>query len=72
MGEIKAAETTHQTHHHRLIIAGSDNPTQQKHRKTQRIASLDIFRGLTVAVCIPEINYLFIFHFLFLAASKLS
>ncbi|KDO56215.1 hypothetical protein CISIN_1g012127mg [Citrus sinensis] len=64
MSEIKA-ETTH---HHPLIISEPDVSDQQEksHLKTQRLASLDIFRGLAVALMIlvdhaggdwPEISH---------------
>ncbi|KAL5851026.1 hypothetical protein ACOSQ3_009080 [Xanthoceras sorbifolium] len=51
MAEIKA-ETTH--HHYPLIIADSGNISdqQKKQQKPKRVASLDIFRGLTVALMI--------------------
>ncbi|KAJ4719447.1 Heparan-alpha-glucosaminide N-acetyltransferase [Melia azedarach] len=50
MSEIKA-ETTH---HHPLIISDEPDPSEQQntHPKTKRVASLDVFRGLTVALMI--------------------
>ncbi|KAL5566370.1 hypothetical protein UlMin_029534 [Ulmus minor] len=47
MAEIKA-DTTHQ---HPLIVSGDDDP-EQKLAKPKRVASVDIFRGLTVALMI--------------------
>ncbi|TXG65102.1 hypothetical protein EZV62_006377 [Acer yangbiense] len=49
MAEIKA-ETSH--HHYPFIISDSINISDQekKHQRPKRVASLDIFRGLTVAV----------------------
>ncbi|KAJ0079383.1 hypothetical protein Patl1_22503 [Pistacia atlantica] len=49
MAEIKAEPS----HHHPLIISQPDISDPQKpHIKTKRLASLDIFRGLTVALMI--------------------
>ncbi|KAJ0015270.1 hypothetical protein Pint_19772 [Pistacia integerrima] len=49
MAEIKAEPS----HHHPLIISQPDMSDPQKpHVKTKRLASLDIFRGLTVALMI--------------------
>lgn len=45
MAEVKADATQE----HRLVIAETDI-SDQKPNKTMRVASLDIFRGLTVAV----------------------
>ncbi|XVE89641.1 hypothetical protein DITRI_Ditri20bG0012100 [Diplodiscus trichospermus] len=47
MAEIKAEPA----HHHTLLIPDTDNSAQKPH-KTQRVASLDVFRGLTVALMI--------------------
>ncbi|RVW31609.1 Heparan-alpha-glucosaminide N-acetyltransferase [Vitis vinifera] len=37
---------------HRLIISDSGFPPEERPQKTKRLASLDIFRGLTVALMI--------------------
>lgn len=49
MAEIKADAT----HEHRLIVAEADISHQKLH-KPGRVASLDIFRGLTVAVSLSS------------------
>ena len=48
MAEIKADTTTHQK---QLPVTVSESDiSEQKPRKPKRVASLDVFRGLTVAV----------------------
>ncbi|KAK9291561.1 hypothetical protein L1049_019509 [Liquidambar formosana] len=50
MADIKADDTAHQ---HRLIVSERDVIVDEKQpQKTKRLASLDIFRGLTVALMI--------------------
>ena len=75
MAEIKADTTTHQK---QLPVTVSESDiSEQKPQKPKRVASLDVFRGLTVAVHIFFIHiytinlrpynyllYFFLLHFL--------
>lgn len=64
MAEIKA-DTTHQ---HNVSVLEDDVPVQ-KLQKPKRVASLDIFRGLTVAVLI---NHFLILVFEFSCSQVLN
>ena len=50
MAEIKADTTT--THHQKQlpVTVSESDISEQKPQKPKRVASLDVFRGLTVAV----------------------
>lgn len=58
MAEIKADTTT--AHHQKQLPVTVSEPdiSEQKPQKPKRVASLDVFRGLTVAVHI----YIFFIH----------